>query len=624
MRGFIAVLTAASALAAATVAGAAGTLELTQLAATRFPDRAFVLTLPFAMAVAENDVVVRENGDPVSGLRVVPAGAAESGEFGVVLVIDASKSMRGEPIAGAIAAARKFARERNENQALAIVSFNRAPSVVLPFTTGQEAIDSALASPPRLGRGTRMYDAVDRALSLLQASGTSSGSVIVLSDGADTGSSATASEVAARARRDGVRIFSVGLASRAFEAAPLEEMARATNGRYSEAASSADLGRIYESLADRLANEWLLTYRSDARPASQVKVAVTVEGVDGAAVAEYRTPAAPPAGRPFRRPLLERLVLSPLGAVLTAFAVAVLVAIALAAILYRRPRRVRARLAEFVSVSVPERGRGGTRPSDVVLAQAEKSFSKTAWWARFTEELELAGIGLAPVQVVLWTLVATVFAGWLLSLVLGSALFAVLALAVPIAVRSFIKRKLQRTRDLFADQLPDNLQVLASALRAGHSLVGALAVLVDDCPEPSRAEFRHVIADERLGVPLEDALGVVARRMENRDLEQVALVAALQRETGGNTAEVLDRVAETVRSRFELRRLVKTLTTQGRMSRWIVSLLPVALLAILGVMNPAYMSPLFTNPAGRVLLVAAAVMVVAGSFVIKRIINIKV
>jgi len=116
----------------------------------------------------------------------------------------------------------------------------------------------------------------------------------------------------------------------------------------------------------------------------------------------------------------------------------------------------------------------------------------------------------------------------------------------------------------------------------------------------------------------------VARRMQSRDLEQVALVAALQRETGGNTAEVLDRVAETVRGRFELRRLVRTLTTQGRMSRWVLSLLPVGLLFVMSALNPGYVAPLFTNPVGRVLLVLGAVMIVTGSLVIKRIVNIKV
>jgi tight adherence protein B len=133
-----------------------------------------------------------------------------------------------------------------------------------------------------------------------------------------------------------------------------------------------------------------------------------------------------------------------------------------------------------------------------------------------------------------------------------------------------------------------------------------------------------VVADEQLGIQLEDAIAVVVERMDNRDLEQLAFVAKLQRETGGSAAEVIDRVTETVRERFELRRLVGSLTAQGRLSRWVVSLLPVGLLLVIAVLNPHYINPLFTKPIGQVLLVGAAVLVVSGSLVIKRIVDIEV
>jgi tight adherence protein B len=285
-------------------------------------------------------------------------------------------------------------------------------------------------------------------------------------------------------------------------------------------------------------------------------------------------------------------------------------------------RDLRRRLGEFVSLPVPEERARERTLADKMLVGTERSLERARWWARFKEELDIAQIRMAPVQLALWTAAGTVLAMWLAS-VFGGALFTPFGLVVPVAVRAFIKRKLERRRKLFADQLPDNLQVLASALRAGHSFVGALSVVVDDSPEPSRSELRRVIADEQLGVSLEDALGIVVTRMDNRDLEQVALVAKLQRETGGNTAEVLDRVTETIRERFELRRMVATLTAQGRLSRWIVSFLPVGLLVLITLINPRYMEPLYTTTFGRVLLVVAAVMVVTGSLVIKRIVNIK-
>jgi tight adherence protein B len=200
----------------------------------------------------------------------------------------------------------------------------------------------------------------------------------------------------------------------------------------------------------------------------------------------------------------------------------------------------------------------------------------------------------------------------------------VFAVAVPFAVRWYLKRSLLRVRRLFAEQLPDNLQVLASALRAGHSFIGALSVVVNDAPEPAKTEFSRVVQDEQLGVPIEDALRVVVERMDSRELEQVALVAALQRETGGNTAEVLDRVTDTIRERFELRRTVQTLTAQGRLSRWVLTLLPVALLGVITLVNPGYINILYSSLAGKILLVMAGISVTAGSIVIKRIVDIKV
>jgi tight adherence protein B len=200
----------------------------------------------------------------------------------------------------------------------------------------------------------------------------------------------------------------------------------------------------------------------------------------------------------------------------------------------------------------------------------------------------------------------------------------VLGLLTPVVVREIVVRKLARRRNQFAEQLPDTLQVISSALRAGHSLAGALAVVVEGSAEPMKSEMQRVVADEQLGLPLEDALMSVAKRMVSRDLEQVALVAELQRQAGTSSAEVVDRVADTVRDRFELRRLVDTLTAQGRLSRWIVSLIPVGLLLVLQLINPHYLHPLTATTGGKVLLVIATMLVIGGSLVIKKIVNIKV
>jgi tight adherence protein B len=622
LSGVLALLTASAYAAAGTSRG----VRIVEAGGARFPDRAFVLTLPAKQRLRAARVHVLENGAPVSKVSLVPVDAAGRGDFGVVLVIDASKSMHGRAIADAMKAARAFAAQRPAKQQLAVVTFNGTSSVFLPFTSDAATIDAALASPPPLAPGTHVYDGVATALTLLRGAKIASGSVVVLSDGADTGSRLSAANAAASARQEHVRIFSVGIRSKSFQGAPLKKLGLAAGGGYSETTSTADLAGIYDQLGARLAGEYLVRYRSPAGPNKKVTVRVRVDGIPGAGVGGYVTPALPSIAKPapYHRSLAASFWTSALTMLLVSLASAGL--FALGVMMMVRPRRgnLRARMAQFVSLRGVASKDDSARLTERVFVGAERSLETTKWWARFVEALELAEIRIPAVQLLLWTFVATFFAMWSLAMLGGSLLFGVLGLGVPFVVRALISRKIDRLRAQFAEQLPDNLQVLASALRAGHSLVGALSVVVEDAAEPSRSEFRRVVADEQLGVSLEDALNVVGRRMGNRDLEQVGLVAALQRETGGNMAEVLDRVTETIRERFEIRRIVQTLTAQGRMSRWVVSLLPVILLATISVLNPTYVEPLFKETFGRVLLAIAAVMLVAGSLVIKRIVNIKV
>ena len=164
----------------------------------------------------------------------------------------------------------------------------------------------------------------------------------------------------------------------------------------------------------------------------------------------------------------------------------------------------------------------------------------------------------------------------------------------------FVRNKARRQRNEFAEQLPENLDVLASALRAGHSLAGAMSVVAEEAPEPSKREFSRVVTDEQLGIPLDEALEVTAKRMQNVDMDQVAVLALVQREAGGNMAEVLDQVIANIRARMDLRRMVTVLTAQGKFSSWIVAAVPVGLFLFILVVNPDHLDPLFNRTIGQV------------------------
>jgi tight adherence protein B len=611
---------AAIVLAAAAGATAADQVSLTEASAA-FPHRAYVLSLPSGQRLNTSAVKVTENGHGVVKLAVAPASSATNVASGTVLAIDASDSMRGAPIAGALTAARAFVARRNVNQRLGVETFNSSTQVAVPITVDQASIDKALAKTPALRNRTHLYDAIEQAIAQLQASQVGAGSIVVLSDGADIGSSVTLEQAIQSAKNAHVRIFTVGLRSKTFRPVPLQQMATATGGTFSSANSPTDLQKIYDQLGLQLAQEYIVSYNSKEKPGTPVRLAVSVPGI-GTTSAAYVAPALAGTTGVFHPSAADSVWESGITMILIALLVPTLVAAAIVIPVRRRNSTVRARVSDYVSMPQQRQKRELDALVSRVFTGTEQTLEKTRWWQRFKDALAFADVPFPPVYVVVGTLVITLFAAWVLYLV--APVLALFAIGVPLIIRAIIKTRISRKRKLFANQLADNLDVLASGLRAGHSLVGALAVVVADAAEPSKTEFRRVVADEQLGVPLENALDRVVERMKNRDLEQVALVASLQAETGGNAAEVLDRVTESIRERQELRRLIQTLTAQGRLARWIVSLLPIGLLLAIAFINPGYMRPMFHHVAGLIALMLGVVMIIAGSVIIGRIVDIDV
>lgn len=282
------------------------------------------------------------------------------------------------------------------------------------------------------------------------------------------------------------------------------------------------------------------------------------------------------------------------------------------------------RVGEFVSTG------GGTELDARSLVERalgdkqSRTIARSPFLTQLRLELEVAEVPVGLDQILAAVILVTVLVGWLVVTETGSVIAAPLALLVPGAGYFVLRMKADRQRRAFSEQLPDNLQVIASAMRAGQTFVGSLQAVVDDAPEPSSRELRRAVTDEALGVPLQDALGHVTERMKSEDFQHVAIVAGLQRDTGGNTAEVIDLVADTIRGRIEIRRLVRGLTAQGRLAGFVLSGLPAALLLIISVINPSYAHPLFHSTPGLIALGVAVGLMGTGSYIIRRIVNITV
>jgi tight adherence protein B len=623
-RGGLTVLAALLCVATSSAATPARAPSLVEAGGTKYPTKAFILGLPVARSLTRGDVAVTEDGKPVQGLKLARQGTSEN-QTAVVLALDASASMQGRPIEDAVAAARVFVEHMTPGEQVALVTFNDKVNVVQSLTSDKKKLLSALDTVPKLAVGTKIYDALDTSAKTVSSAGLANGAVVLLSDGTDVGSSATRSHVLAELKNQHIRVFPVGLVSPQFNKKGLEGIANASRGRFATAANPAELASIYAALGRRLASEYLLTYLTTQNPSQTVKVRVAVKGLAPVST-RYTTPALHlvPA-KPYEPSTTEKVIQSSYTAVIVALVVALLLGSAVMHMFASRPDPLVARVGDFVSVQrdvVAEPEASGRHSRRSAFISPVMKNQESSWSARMAETLDLAGIEVEPSHLVALTVLATILITFVLAILAGPIGFLV-GLTVPLFVSWWIRRRVAGTRRTFAEQLPDNLDVLASALRAGHSLVSALSVVADDANEPSRTEFRRVLTEDQLGVQLEDAFKTTVERMQNPDLEQVALVARLQREMGSNSAEVLDKVVETVRGRMELRRLVRTLTAQGRLSRSILTLLPISLAVLMTLISPSYMHPLFHTVTGQLLLILSGIMVALGSWIIGKIVDIQ-
>ena len=198
--------------------------------------------------------------------------------------------------------------------------------------------------------------------------------------------------------------------------------------------------------------------------------------------------------------------------------------------------------------------------------------------------------------------------------------FFVFVVLPPMALKFMVKRRLKK----FVTQLPDTLTTLAGSLRAGRSLGQGLEALAREMPAPMGRELRKIVAEVRLGRPLHEALDEAVERVGSPDFRWAVLAVQIQAEVGGNLAELLNRVADTMRARSRLRGEVKALTAEGRASAGMLVVMPPALGAVMYAVNPHYMQPMFSETAGHIMLGISVEMIALGFFWMKKVVTINV
>jgi tight adherence protein B len=562
------------------------------------------------------------------------------------LAVDTSGSMRkNDNIAKARSAAARFAAGMPPGTRLGVLSFGTQTKLEQELTTDRAQVQAVIQSlEAEVDGGTALYDAVVQGSGLL-AGEKGQTNLVVLSDGRHEGT-ATTLQQAIKAAKGKARVTAVALeAGFPQDKAALQELAAATGGR-TQSASEESLELVFQGVADELASQYVVemalppgldkrvNLRIEVRANNEVGVFQTDSFVLPRGASPATTPAIP--GELPSAPGLSRLE-SPQGRYVIALAGFTTVLIA-GLLLFgsgsRGPkpyRALRQRLSPYSLTSAISDDQprvtafGSSEWAGRATAMAETLVRRGNLEETFLDRLEAAGLNMRVAEFVLISL-GSAFIPPLLVLaatrnLLLTVVVVLLGVVGPFLYLSFMASRRQAK---FEEQLPSTLQLLSGALQAGHSLQQAVDTVVHEAGDPIAGEFHRVLTEARLGRPLEEALEAMARRTRSVDFEWTVMAIRLQRQVGGNLAEVLSTVSQTIRDRYSLKRQVKALSAEGRLSSIILAVLPIVLFLALMLLNPGFLKPLYTTTLGLMMLAGSAVLMVFGVFWLKKITDIKV
>ncbi|HHE70929.1 MAG TPA: type II secretion system F family protein [Chloroflexi bacterium] len=271
-----------------------------------------------------------------------------------------------------------------------------------------------------------------------------------------------------------------------------------------------------------------------------------------------------------------------------------------------------------------EREEKAKRREGVVVAAVNRAVAGRSFAESLSIQLAQANLK--------WTVGEFLVLSLLVSLLLGLLFYALHRyVLIPVGIvggfflpRIYLGMRRSQRLKAFNDQLSDALNLIVNSLRAGYSTAQALEVISSEMPAPISEEFGRVVLELQLGVPFDVAMANLLRRMPSEDMELIVTAMSVQREVGGNLAEVLDAISFTIRERVRIKGEIRTLTAQGRYTGYLITALPFVLATIIYLINPGFMGVLFTDPCGWLMIGISLVLIVIGYIVVSKIVNIEV
>jgi tight adherence protein B len=552
----------------------------------------------------------------------------------VVLLVDTSGSMRSGGLDGAKEAARVLVNQLPADVRLGVVSFSDRPRVLVRPTTDRgtalEAIDDVVAKGE-----TSLYDGVIEAIRLAGPHGDRR--VLLLSDGGDTVSSASLRQ-AVGALGSGVTLDAVAFRTDESQGTVLKALASAGHGRVVNASTATALAGAFADTARVIASQVRLRLQAPSGLNGSVPLTVTasvgdvtvtastVVRLQGVVASTAAAPAVDAAGLPTRQLRAPTLLATPWPLMAVAFAVVLLSVLLMVAPVFESTSKKRTRQLELYSLQ----GRpGGAAPPTTptagpVVGAAQGLVQRTGTEASATLRLDRAGMAFRAGEWLVLQLAIAVGTAVVLALVGGSLWWALLGLVLGVVVtESYVRIRVRRRLRSFERQLPDVLTLVASSISTGFSLHQSLDAVAQDAVDPVSTELFRALAETRIGAELTDALDRLAYRMNSENMRWTTMAIRIQQHVGGNLAETLRTTATTLREREQLRRMVRGLSAEGRLSAYILIALPIALFGYMLLTNHDYVALLWTTVLGWLMLVVAFVGMVVGTFWMSRVVKVE-
>jgi tight adherence protein B len=602
--------------------------------------------LPPGQSVDAASVRVEVDGVEVPATAKPLGGGAKPVSRTAVLVMDVSGSMKGAGLAGAKRAAAAFLAAIPADVRVGLVTFGNTARVSVAPTTDRGAVADAVSKLTADG-STALYDGTILGVKTAGVAGLRT--VLVLSDGADEGSKAKLRTAVAAVKASKVTLDAVSfVGTDSSQAKPLQQLADAGGGRVIATGAADELAAAFTQTAQVISNQLEVTATlppTITSKAANVTVTASAGGVElsHTAFTTLVTAAPAPAANEFGPApvtasktsslVTESTLPYGLGALFLGLLVLLVSTVRSIDRTAERQGRVRRRLSLY---TLTGRQQEKEPPRTTALGSSPVARSAVEFAGRVAQQrdfegtlalrLEAAGV---PLRVAEWMLIhigVAVGLSMLLLLVSGGGVLATIAgLLVGLGLPwVYLRVKEARRTSAFLALLPDTLQMVAGSLSAGFSMPQAMDTVVREGQQPITGEFNRALVEARLGVPIDEALNGVAERMKSKDFGWVVMAIKIQREVGGNLAELLSTVASTLRERERLRRQVKVLSAEGRLSAWILGLLPPVFSMYLILTRPDYLKPLWTTAMGLFFLGVGVVLLTVGALWMRKAVSVEV